>query len=61
MNRTVVITGAAGSIGRKLATHMAGLGWSLRRLDVAPAAGVQTADLLDAGALGPRRLPALTR
>jgi hypothetical protein len=35
MNRTVLITGAAGNIGRKLSAHFARLGWSLRRLDVA--------------------------
>ena len=48
MSKTVVITGAAGSIGRKLSAHMAGLGWTLRRLDIAGADGVVTADLLEA-------------
>ena len=48
MSKTVVITGAAGSIGRKLSAHMAGLGWTLRGFDVAGADGVVTADLLEA-------------
>jgi nucleoside-diphosphate-sugar epimerase len=48
MSKTVVITGAAGSIGRKLRAHMAGLGWSLRLFDIAADAGVATADLLEA-------------
>ena len=34
MTKTVLITGAGGNIGRKLAQHFAGLGWTLRRLDV---------------------------
>jgi nucleoside-diphosphate-sugar epimerase len=48
MSKTVVITGAAGSIGRKLRAHMAGLGWTLRLFDIAADAGVETADLLEA-------------
>jgi len=35
MTRTVLITGATGNIGRKVAAHCATLGWSLRLLDVA--------------------------
>jgi nucleoside-diphosphate-sugar epimerase len=35
MSRTVAITGAAGNIGVKLRRHFAGLGWTLRLLDVA--------------------------
>ena len=35
MTRTVLITGAAGNIGRKVAAHFAALGWTLRLLDVA--------------------------
>ncbi len=35
MARTVLITGAGGNIGRKLSAHFAGLGWTLRKLDVA--------------------------
>ncbi len=35
MSRTVLITGAGGNIGRKLAAHFAALGWTLRKLDVA--------------------------
>ena len=41
MSTTVVITGASGLIGGKLAAHMAGLGWTLRLLDVAAGEGVQ--------------------
>lgn len=33
MTRTVLITGAAGNLGRKLRGHFAGLGWALRLLD----------------------------
>ena len=33
--QTVVITGAAGSIGRKLRAHFAALGWTMRLLDCA--------------------------
>lgn len=56
MSRTVVITGAAGSIGRKLSAHMAGLGWTLRRLDIAAADGVASADLLEADGAWPAML-----
>ena len=48
MSKTVVITGASGSIGRKLRAHMAGLGWTLRLLDIVADAGVETADLREA-------------
>ena len=48
MSRTVVITGAAGNIGRKLRAHMESLGWTLRLLDVAAGDGVLAADLLQA-------------
>jgi NAD(P)-dependent dehydrogenase (short-subunit alcohol dehydrogenase family) len=34
MNRTVLITGAAGNIGTKLRTHFSGLGWTVRALDI---------------------------
>jgi nucleoside-diphosphate-sugar epimerase len=33
MTRTVVLAGAAGNLGRKLAAHFATLGWQLRLLD----------------------------
>jgi NAD+ dependent glucose-6-phosphate dehydrogenase len=49
LTRTVVITGAAGSIGRKLHAHFAPLGWTLRLLDVAAGEGVQADDLREAG------------
>lgn len=35
MSRTVLITGAGGNIGTKVAAHGASLGWTLRLLDVA--------------------------
>ncbi|ODU56932.1 MAG: hypothetical protein ABS99_05395, partial [Acetobacteraceae bacterium SCN 69-10] len=35
MSRTILITGAAGNIGRKLRAHFTNLGWTLRLLDVA--------------------------
>ena len=35
MTAAVLVTGAAGNIGRKLRAHFAGLGWSVRALDVA--------------------------
>ena len=35
MSKTVLITGAGGNIGRKLAAHFATLGWTIRKLDVA--------------------------
>lgn len=34
MTRTVLITGATGNLGRKVAAHFAGLGWTLRLLDI---------------------------
>ena len=47
MSKTIVITGATGSIGRKLRAHFSSLGWSLRLLCLNPAGDpdVQTADL----------------
>jgi nucleoside-diphosphate-sugar epimerase len=45
MSKTVVITGASGIIGSRLAEHMAGLGWTLRLLDIAAGPGVTVADL----------------
>lgn len=45
MTRTVVITGAAGNIGTKLARHFGGLGWRLRLLDAVPGDGIEVADL----------------
>lgn len=47
MTRTVVITGATGSIGRKLRAHFSGLGWTLRLLCLNPGQDpdVLTADL----------------
>ncbi len=47
MTKTVVITGATGSIGRKLRAHFASLGWTLRLLCLNPSGEreVQTADL----------------
>jgi dTDP-4-dehydrorhamnose reductase len=48
MSRTVVITGAAGSLGRKLSAHMAGLGWRLRRYDIVADDGVEIGDVLEA-------------
>ena len=36
MNRTVLITGAAGNIGTKLRAHFSGLGWTVRGLDADP-------------------------
>ena len=47
MPKTVVITGATGSIGRKLRAHFSTLGWTLRLLCLNPANDpeVQTADL----------------
>ena len=35
MSRIILITGAAGNIGRKLRAHFEGLGWTTRLLDVA--------------------------
>jgi NAD+ dependent glucose-6-phosphate dehydrogenase len=49
MSRTVVITGAAGSIGRKLRAHMEGLGWTLRLYDLVDDGVVEVSDLLDDG------------
>lgn len=34
--RPVLLTGASGALGRQLARHLAGLGWSLRLSDIAP-------------------------
>jgi len=34
MTKTVLITGAAGNIGRKLRAHFTSLGWTLRLLDI---------------------------
>ena len=45
MSKTVVVTGASGILGEKLIPHLRGLGWTLRLLDIAPAPGVQVADL----------------
>jgi len=47
MSKTVVITGATGSIGRKLRAHFGSLGWTLRLLCLNPHNDpeVQTADL----------------
>jgi NAD+ dependent glucose-6-phosphate dehydrogenase len=47
MSKTVVITGATGSIGSKLRAHFTSLGWTLRLLCLNPHKdpGVQTADL----------------
>jgi NAD+ dependent glucose-6-phosphate dehydrogenase len=47
MTKTVVITGATGSIGTKLRVHFASLGWKLRLLCLNPASDpeVQTFDL----------------
>jgi len=50
MNITVVITGASGSIGRKLTAHMGTLGWTVRGLDAVAAPGVEVADLRRPGA-----------
>ena len=36
MNRTVLITGAAGNIGTKLRAHFSGLGWTVRAVDLDP-------------------------
>ena len=44
-SKTVVITGAAGIIGGRLAAHMRGLGWTLRLLDIAAGPGIHLADL----------------
>lgn len=43
----LVITGAAGNLGAKLSAHLAGSGYELTRLDLAPGGdpGIQTADL----------------
>ena len=46
MTRTVAITGASGNIGRKLRTHFASLGWTLRLLDLVADPDVTAADLL---------------
>src|SRR5580698_4521395 len=47
MSKTIVITGATGSIGRKLRAHFSSLEWTLRLLCLNPAhdPDVQTADL----------------
>ena len=34
MNKTVLITGAGGNIGRKLSAHFSALGWTVKKLDV---------------------------
>jgi nucleoside-diphosphate-sugar epimerase len=44
MSRVVVVTGAGGNIGRKVATHFSGLGWQVRGLDIR-GEDVTTADL----------------
>jgi NAD+ dependent glucose-6-phosphate dehydrogenase len=45
MTETVVITGAAGNIGGKLARHFRSLGWQLRLLDQAEGSDVLRCDL----------------
>lgn len=47
MTKTVLITGACGNLGAKLRAHFAGLGWTLRLLDLTDGgdAAVQAADL----------------
>ena len=49
MSKTVLITGATGSIGRKLRAHFATLGWTQRLLCLNPARDpkVRTADLTE--------------
>lgn len=49
MNRTVLITGAAGNIGTKLRAHFSGLGWTVRALDRDPRgdAAIVVADLAE--------------
>jgi hypothetical protein len=46
----VVITGAAGNIGRKLRTHFTTLGWTVRALDLTAGPATEGADLLADGA-----------
>lgn len=47
MSRTVLITGAAGNIGRKLTAHFAALGWNLRCIDRVAGEGIVAFDLAD--------------
>jgi NAD+ dependent glucose-6-phosphate dehydrogenase len=49
MDRTVMITGAAGNIGSKLRAHFCTLGWTLRLLDIDACgdAAIQPADLAE--------------
>ena len=42
---TVVITGAAGRIGRALCEGLPERGWTVRGTDIAPADGITVADL----------------
>ena len=44
MDRTILITGAAGNIGRKVSTHLRGLGYRLRLLDKTPGPDIEPAD-----------------
>lgn len=45
MARTVLITGAAGNIGSKLARHFKTLGWDLRLVDTQSGDGIEVCDL----------------
>ncbi len=48
---TVVVTGAAGTIGTALRDRLPGYGWTLRCVDRTPAAGVRYADVTSAADL----------
>ncbi len=48
----VIVTGAARGIGRVIATHLSGLGWTVVCADIDQAGNAETARLADADAIG---------
>lgn len=51
MERTAIVTGAARGIGRAVAKHLDGLGWTVARLDVRPGSGEVFCDVSDEGSV----------